>query len=182
MAGTTHCCNADRLASQSNDAVTDAPSAGALHEPGGRADANDLPRRRSRRRPGITVCNRDRESGFPKCLPLPETAIGDLSGERPAFGCVLGSSARAVQDACLPAFFVFYNLNPRRAHCMLVIASCHRSIPGRELSFVPDAAHECAVGCHAATFVAGIRASAWRQWGSARPRFNLKRTAGAEPT
>ena len=53
-------------------------------------------------------------------------------------------------------------------------SSRHGSISGRELSFVSDAAREFAVGYHAAPFVAGLRAGAWRQWGSARSRF--KRT------
>ncbi len=43
----------------------------------------------------------------------------------------------------------------------------HGSISGRELSFVPDVAHACAVGYHSARFVAGIRADALRQLGSA---------------
>jgi hypothetical protein len=52
----------------------------------------------------------------------------------------------------------------------------HGSISGRELSFVSDVAHACAVGYHTARFVAVMRAGAWRQWGSARSRF--KRTVG----
>jgi hypothetical protein len=44
------------------------------------------------------------------------------------------------------------------------------------MSFVSGVAHACAVGYHTARFVAGIRADALRQWGSARSRF--KRTVG----
>ena len=40
-------------------------------------------------------------------------------------------------------------------------------------------AHECAVGCHAAPFVAGMRPGALRQLGSARSSF--KRTVGVQP-
>jgi hypothetical protein len=54
--------------------------------------------------------------------------------------------------------------------------SCHGSISGRELSFVSDVAHACAVGYHAAPLVAGVRSDALRQSGSARSRF--KRTVG----
>ncbi len=45
---------------------------------------------------------------------------------------------------------------------LLVTASCRKSMSGRKLSFVTNVAHdvhsECAVGYHAARFVAGIRA------------------------
>ena len=57
-----------------------------------------------------------------------------------------------------------------------MIVQCHGSISGRELSFVSDVAHACAVGYHTARFVAGMRADAFRQWGSARSSF--KRTVG----
>ncbi len=52
--------------------------------------------------------------------------------------------------------------------CLLaLIASCHGSISGRELSSLSDVMHACAVGYHTARFVAGMRADALRQWGSA---------------
>ena len=41
-----------------------------------------------------------------------------------------------------------------------------------------DVAHECAMGYHAAPFVAGMRPGALRQLGSARSRF--KRTVGVQ--
>ena len=57
---------------------------------------------------------------------------------------------------------------------LLACCSCHGSISGRELSFLSDFVHACAVGYHTARFVAGMRADALRQWGSGRSRF--KRT------
>ena len=67
-----------------------------------------------------------------------------------------------------PAFVVLLAL--------IVDCSCHGSISGRELSSLSDVVHACAVGYHTARFVAGMRADALRQWGSARSRF--KRTVG----
>ncbi len=62
--------------------------------------------------------------------------------------------------------------------CLLF--DCYGSISGRELSFLSDVAHACAVGYHTAPLVAGVRADALAlrqcQWGSARSRF--KRTVG----
>jgi hypothetical protein len=48
-------------------------------------------------------------------------------------------------------------------------------IPGRRLSFASDVALECAVGQHAAPFVAGMRARALpsSQWGGARARLGV---------
>ncbi len=57
--------------------------------------------------------------------------------------------------------------------------SCHGSISGRELSFVPDVVHACAVGYHTARFVPGMRADALREWGSARSRSKGPWACGA---